>query len=43
MKQSEEQINQFIQKANLKKILYEHLDNIEYLTQGGFGKIYQAE
>ncbi|MCE8162884.1 MAG: protein kinase [Candidatus Moeniiplasma glomeromycotorum] len=42
-KQSEEKINNFIKEANLEKIPYEQIENIEYLTEGGFGKIYQAE
>jgi hypothetical protein len=46
--QSEQQINKFIQKTNIQKtdlerIPYSQLTNIQYLAEGGFAKIYQAE
>ncbi|CAG8829387.1 19240_t:CDS:2, partial [Gigaspora margarita] len=35
-KKSEVEINKFIQEANLEKISYQQLSNIQYLAEGGF-------
>jgi hypothetical protein len=42
-KKSEETINRFIQETNLERIPHSQLTNIQFLAEGGFGKIYQSE